>query len=74
MQIFTLNGIEVLIANPVPQTVEEPESKALPKLAITYGVLRRLGFSDTDVCHCLESISGIEIDDAIEWVGSYFSE
>ena len=49
-------------------TVDDPDAKALPKLAITYGVLRRLGFTDDDVYRCLESITGIDLDDAIEWV------
>ncbi|KAH8100605.1 P-loop containing nucleoside triphosphate hydrolase protein [Cristinia sonorae] len=57
-----------------PHTLEEPESKALPKLAITYGTLRRLGFPEDDVCTCLESISSIELDDAIEWLHVHCEE
>ncbi|THH31998.1 hypothetical protein EUX98_g2176 [Antrodiella citrinella] len=55
-------------------TVDEPESKALPKLAITYGTLRRLGFPEDDVYQCLESVSGLELDDAIDWLHVHCDE
>ncbi|TCD67025.1 hypothetical protein EIP91_000645 [Steccherinum ochraceum] len=55
-------------------TLDESETKALPKLAITYGVLRRLGFSDEDVHRCLESIPGVDLDDAIEWLHVHCDE
>ena len=44
------------------------EDKALPRLAITYGVLRRLGFPEDTVEQCLRSIDGVELEEAIDWV------
>ncbi|KAF8584485.1 P-loop containing nucleoside triphosphate hydrolase protein [Ramaria rubella] len=49
-------------------TLEEPEEKALPRLGITYGVLRRLGFGEERVIECLSSIHGIDLDEAFEWL------
>lgn len=46
----------------------------LPRLGITYGVLRRLGFSDERVLECLKSIPGVDLDEAFEWVCSYSRE
>ena len=37
-------------------------------MAITYGVLRRLGFSESRVEECLRSIGGIDLEEAYEWV------
>ncbi|KAL0951028.1 hypothetical protein HGRIS_007768 [Hohenbuehelia grisea] len=48
--------------------VEEPEDKALNRLAITYGVLRRLGFAEDRVEQCLRTISGIGLEDAYDWL------
>ncbi|KAK2461815.1 hypothetical protein APHAL10511_006278 [Amanita phalloides] len=48
--------------------LEEPEDKAIGKLAITYGVLRRLGFSEARVDECLKSINGIDLEDAYDWL------
>ena len=48
--------------------LNEPEDKALQKLAITYGILRRLGFSEDRVLECLRQIRGVELDEATEWV------
>lgn len=48
--------------------LNEPEDKALQKLAITYGVLRRLGFSEDRALECLRQIRGVELDEATEWV------
>lgn len=44
------------------------EEKAVAKLGITYGVLRRLGFSEERVEECLRSIRGIELEEAYDWV------
>lgn len=44
------------------------EEKAVAKLGITYGVLRRLGFSEERVEACLRSIRGIELEEAYDWV------
>lgn len=38
-------------------------------MAITYGVLRRLGFSESRVEECLRSIQGVDLDEAYDWVG-----
>ncbi|KAI0068404.1 P-loop containing nucleoside triphosphate hydrolase protein [Artomyces pyxidatus] len=48
--------------------LEEPEDKAVARLGVTYGVLRRLGFSEERVEECLNSIYGIDIDEAYEWL------
>ena len=49
-------------------SVDDPEDKAIPQLAITYGVLRRLGFEEDIVERCLKSIWGIDLEQAVEWV------
>jgi len=51
--------------------LDEPEDKVLPRLGITYGVLRRLGFGEDRVLECLSSIHGVELDEAFEWVRSW---
>jgi ATP-dependent RNA helicase DHX29 len=38
------------------------------KLAVTYGILRRLGFTEDRVMECLRGIPGIELEDAYDWV------
>lgn len=48
---------------------ERTEEKAVVKLAVAYGVLRRLGFSEPRVEECLRSIRGIGLDEAYNWVG-----
>ncbi|GJE85993.1 HrpA-like RNA helicase [Phanerochaete sordida] len=53
---------------PEPGAVDESEDKAIPQLAITYGVLRRLGFEEDIVERCLKSIRGIDLEQAIEWL------
>lgn len=50
------------------RAIDEVEEKAIVRLAITYGVLRRLGFSEDRVEECLKSISGVDLDEASEWV------
>lgn len=49
-------------------TLDETEEKAVVKLAITYGVLRRLGFTEERVVECLVAINGVELEEAYEWV------
>lgn len=44
------------------------EEKLMPRIATTYGVLRRLGFPEAVVDNCLQSISGIQLDEAFDWV------
>ncbi|KAJ7110080.1 P-loop containing nucleoside triphosphate hydrolase protein [Mycena epipterygia] len=48
--------------------LEESEDKAIGKLGITYGVLRRLGFTEDRVEECLRAIRGVEIDEAYDWL------
>lgn len=50
------------------KSIDEPEEKALFRLAITYGVLRRLGFTESRVEECLKAIGGVDLDDAYDWV------
>ncbi|KAI0082174.1 P-loop containing nucleoside triphosphate hydrolase protein [Panus rudis PR-1116 ss-1] len=48
--------------------VDGPVDKALHRLAVTYGVLRRLGFAEERVVTCLRSISGVDLDEAVDWL------
>ncbi|KAJ7446519.1 P-loop containing nucleoside triphosphate hydrolase protein [Mycena galericulata] len=48
--------------------LEQSEDKAIGKLGITYGVLRRLGFSEDRVEECLRAIGGVELDEAYDWL------
>ncbi|KAI0348676.1 P-loop containing nucleoside triphosphate hydrolase protein [Trametopsis cervina] len=59
------NNIEL---NSHSDGLDEPEDRLLTRLAITYGVLRRLGFSEAVVVQCLESVSGVELEDAFDWL------
>lgn len=52
----------------VKRIFEDSEERALAKLGITYGVLRRLGFSEIRVQECLHSISSYDLEDAYEWL------
>ncbi|KAK0506080.1 P-loop containing nucleoside triphosphate hydrolase protein [Armillaria luteobubalina] len=54
--------------------IDEPEDKVVAKIAITYGVLRRLGFSEGKVLECLEAIPGIELEEAYDWLYLHCSE
>lgn len=48
--------------------IDEPEDKVLPRLGLTYGVLRWLGFSEERVDDSLTAISGVGLDEALDWV------
>ncbi|KIK71157.1 hypothetical protein GYMLUDRAFT_66365 [Collybiopsis luxurians FD-317 M1] len=48
--------------------LDETEEKTVTKLGITYGVLRRLGFTEERVEECLTSINGVDLDEAYEWL------
>jgi len=48
--------------------LRESEDKAISRLGVTYGVLRRLGFSEARVEECLRAIQGLDLDEAYEWV------
>ncbi|KAF9499777.1 P-loop containing nucleoside triphosphate hydrolase protein [Pleurotus eryngii] len=55
-------------------TLDVPRDKALTRLGITYGVLRRLGFSESRVEECLRSIAGIGLEEAYDWLYLHCSE
>ncbi|PCH33517.1 pre-mRNA-splicing factor ATP-dependent RNA helicase prp22 [Wolfiporia cocos MD-104 SS10] len=48
--------------------LEETEEKATARLGITYGVLRRLGFSEERVEECLKAIQGVDLEQAFDWL------
>lgn len=52
--------------------LDEPEDKAIARLGITYGVLRRLNFSEKRVEECLRAIQGVDLEEAYEWVIDLF--
>ncbi|KAJ7706044.1 P-loop containing nucleoside triphosphate hydrolase protein [Mycena rosella] len=56
------------------KTVEESEDKAIGKLGITYGVLRRIGFTEDRVEECLRAIGGVELDEAYDWLYLHCTE
>ena len=61
----------LLTRSTASKSVDEPEDKAIVRLAITYGVLRRLGFSAGRVEECLKVINGVDMDEAFEWVRTF---
>ncbi|KAJ6621236.1 P-loop containing nucleoside triphosphate hydrolase protein [Mycena sp. CBHHK59/15] len=56
------------------KTLEESEDKAIGKLGITYGVLRRIGFTEDRVEECLRAIKGVQLDEAYDWLYVHCSE
>jgi hypothetical protein len=56
-----------------PKSLEETDEKLVVRLGLTYGVLRRLGFSDAIVDECLKAIPGVDVDEAYEWVSVCYS-
>nr|GAT48383.1 P-loop containing nucleoside triphosphate hydrolase protein [Mycena chlorophos] len=48
--------------------IDEPEDKVIGKLATTYGILRRLGFTEDRVEECLRAINGVDLDEAYDWL------
>lgn len=60
-----MHGAEAVTAK---KPLEGSEEKAVIRLAITYGVLRRLGFSESKVEECLRAIRGIDLEEAYGWV------
>lgn len=50
---------------------QESEDKAVVRLGISYGVLRRLGFSEARVQECLHAMLGVDLDEAYEWVNGH---
>lgn len=60
-----LDSISWLLAR---HYMDHTKEKAVTRLAVTYGILRRLGFSEDWVEQCLCAISGVEVDEALDWV------
>ena len=58
--------LTVLIS--VHRPINDTEEKAVMRLALTYGVLRRIGFLEDRVMDCLNAISGYDLDEAYDWV------
>ncbi|KAG1755151.1 P-loop containing nucleoside triphosphate hydrolase protein [Suillus paluster] len=54
--------------------LEEAEEKTVTRLGITYGILRRLGFSQDRVDECLRAIQGVDLEEAYEWFYVHCSE
>ena len=55
------------------KSIDETREKALYRLAVAYGVLCRLGFSEDRVAECLKAIDGVDLDEAYDWVYQVFS-
>ncbi|CCO28706.1 hypothetical protein BN14_02704 [Rhizoctonia solani AG-1 IB] len=53
---------------PIPKLIQEPEVKALPRLAVIYGTLRGIGLSEKRMEECLKAAPEVDIDSAIEWL------
>ncbi|EIN14170.1 P-loop containing nucleoside triphosphate hydrolase protein [Punctularia strigosozonata HHB-11173 SS5] len=56
------------------KTVEGSEETAVARLGVTYGVLRRLNFSEERVQECLRSIDSVDLDDAYDWLYMHCEE
>ncbi|KAJ7170010.1 P-loop containing nucleoside triphosphate hydrolase protein [Mycena filopes] len=54
--------------------LEESEDKAIGKLGTTYGVLRRIGFTEERVEECLRAIKGVDLDEAYDWLYLHCTE
>ncbi|KAH9054904.1 hypothetical protein EDB87DRAFT_1767048 [Lactarius vividus] len=50
------------------------DHSALSRLGITYGVLRRLGYSEELVECCLRFIDGVDLEEAHEWLFMYCTD
>ncbi|KAF9654251.1 P-loop containing nucleoside triphosphate hydrolase protein [Thelephora ganbajun] len=53
---------------------EDNEEKVLSRLGITYGILRRLGFTEERVEECLRAINGVELEEAFNWLHLHCTE
>ena len=54
--------------------IDNSDDNALARLGIIYGVLRRLGYSEETVLLCLESVDGVDLEEAYEWVRGHILE
>jgi len=48
----------------------DSEEKAIARLGVNYGVLRRLGFKEDRVEECLRSSRGMDLEDIFGWVNN----
>ncbi|PPQ72027.1 hypothetical protein CVT24_008079 [Panaeolus cyanescens] len=62
-----LNVLKLIAEDDTP-TIEESGDKALLKLAVTYGVLRRLGYPEDTVLECLKNSQSADLEHALEWL------
>ncbi|KAG9018209.1 hypothetical protein FRB90_011844, partial [Tulasnella sp. 427] len=53
---------------------KKADDENLGKFGVTFGVLRRLGFSEERVLECLTAIPSVELEDALDWLYLYCSE
>ena len=51
-----------------PKRIDISDENALTRFGVTYGVLRRLGYSEETVMRCLESVDGVDLEETYEWV------
>lgn len=72
-QIISL-AMETLEVQGIRPCLEGPEEKHISKLGVTYGILRRLGFSEDRTVECLKAVEGIELEEAYEWLHLHCSE
>ncbi len=67
-RILELVREEGVTSRPIP--LEDPEEKLLPRLALLYGTLRRIGLSEERTKECLQANQRLDIEEAFEWVCS----
>ena len=56
------------ILTPATKSGEDSEDKAIARLGVNYGVLRRLGFREDQVEECLRTTHGMDLEDMFDWV------
>lgn len=71
-QVFRLYQEEE--AHEVRKYFDEPVEKVVARAALTYGVLRGLGFAEDKVEQCLRAIQGVDLDQACEWLYIHCSD
>lgn len=71
-QIFQLHQEEEALE--VRKYLDEPVEKVAARAAVTYGILRRLGFAVDKVEQCLHTIQGVDLDQACEWLYVHCSD
>ncbi|KAJ7181792.1 P-loop containing nucleoside triphosphate hydrolase protein [Mycena crocata] len=72
--VFIDRVLNLALEFDIGEALEESEDKAIGKLGVTYGVLRRIGFTEDRVEECLRAIKGVELDEAYEWLYLHCSE